>query len=325
VRNTIYSLQAGRALAALAVVALHSSLAVEGFGQRVPLSPILKNGYLGVDFFFVLSGFIIYHSTAGRGRTPQEYAWARFKRVYLPYLPIGVAMALLYTFIPGVSAGGREWSWLPSVTLLPVTANPALSVAWTLKHEILFYTVFGALYFTRTLVPGLVIWAGLIVVNAFAGMKNVPLALINLEFLMGIIAAILYRTRRAHWLMLVVSAGALWLWWMLGEKHEYSLLIGLAVACAIPVVALWETDGNLTVPPWLIFLGAASYAIYLVHGPIVSVAIRLIRSFPWFVSLPLCFAISAAAGVGYYWFVERRLLGTVRRGSKADATVVTAQ
>ena len=324
-RNTIYSLQAGRAVAALAVVALHSTLAVEGFGKHVPLSPILKNGYLGVDFFFVLSGFIIYHSTVGRGRTAREYAWARFKRVYLPYLPIGIGMALLYTAMPNVSAASREWSWLPSLTLLPVNTQPALSVAWTLKHEILFYTVFGLLYFSRTLWPGLVIWAILIVVNTVIGIKNVPLALVNIEFLMGIVAAVLYRTRRAHWLMLVVSAAALWLWWMLGEKPGYSLLVGLAVACAIPVVALLETDGKLTVPRWLIFLGAASYAIYLIHGPIISIVIRLASALPWFVSLPLCFAISTAGGVGYYWFVELRFLGTVRRGSKAAVAPVPAQ
>ena len=300
-------------------------MAVEGFGKLVPLSPILKNGYLGVDFFFVLSGFIIYHSTVGRGRTARDYGWARFKRVYLPYLPIGIAMALLYTVLPNVSAGDREWSWLPSLTLLPVNANPALSVAWTLKHEILFYTVFGLLYFTRTLAPGLVIWAILIVINTIAGIRNVPLALINIEFLMGIVAAILYRTRRTHWLMLVVSAAALWLWWMLGEKVEYSVLIGLAVACAIPMVALRETDGKLTMPPLLIFLGTASYSIYLIHGSIISIVIRLFSSFPWFVSLPLCIVISTAGGVGYWWLVERRFLGTARRGSKADAVVVPAQ
>ena len=76
--RVINVLQAGRGLAALAVVMLHSSVAARDFGG-VHTAP-LEYGYLGVDFFFVLSGFIIFHSTAGRDRTIKQYATARFRQ-----------------------------------------------------------------------------------------------------------------------------------------------------------------------------------------------------------------------------------------------------
>ena len=67
-RETIRVLQSGRAFAALAVVAHHSALAVGAFSEPLPhvLAWVLEQGYLGVDFFFVLSGFIIYWSSQGK-------------------------------------------------------------------------------------------------------------------------------------------------------------------------------------------------------------------------------------------------------------------
>src|SRR5262245_55891859 len=99
----IESLQAGRALAALAVVFHHAGMAARDFAHPIVGQSIFDLGYLGVDFFFVLSGFIIYHSTADRSKTAGDYAVARLKRIYVPYLPIGIAIALLYSLLPTVS------------------------------------------------------------------------------------------------------------------------------------------------------------------------------------------------------------------------------
>lgn len=139
----IQSLQAGRALASLAVVAHHAQAAVQAFAGPFAGASVFHLGYLGVDFFFVLSGFIIFHATVGKGRTAAHYAKGRFQRVYLPYLPVGIGIALLYTILPQLSAASRDWAWLPTLTLAPVNQSTALSVAWTLKHETLFYTIFG--------------------------------------------------------------------------------------------------------------------------------------------------------------------------------------
>ena len=94
-RGTIGTLQGGRGLAALGVVLHHAGLAAGAFAGPFLGQSLLNLGYLGVDFFFVLSGFIIYHSTADRGRSLGQYSVARFRRVYLPYWPDGVGMALL--------------------------------------------------------------------------------------------------------------------------------------------------------------------------------------------------------------------------------------
>jgi peptidoglycan/LPS O-acetylase OafA/YrhL len=307
--KTIQSLQAGRGLAALYVVLHHSDLAAADFGAGKIHVPLLANGYLGVDFFFVLSGFIIYHSTAGRDRSAADYARARLRRVYLPYLPIGIGIALLYAFVPGLSEGSRSWSWLPTLTLLPVSSETALSVAWTLKHEILFYLVFGCLYFSGALRAGMVIWGGLIAVAAMFGLHGgIPLALINLEFLMGVAIAILYRAGRGHVAWLLLSPIPLVIWILLGMQRNQSVLVGLALAMAMLPVAQLEEKGRLKVPSALTFLGAASYSIYLAHGVAISAISRLFRDMPYWLVAGGTMIAGVAAGLAYFFAVERPLL-----------------
>lgn len=307
--KTIQSLQAGRALAALAVVSFHVNLAAHDFGRDHLHVPLFQFGYLGVDFFFVLSGFIIYHSTAGRGRSVADYAWARFRRVYLPYLPMGVGLAVLYSLLPGLSEGNRSWSWLPTITLLPVSSHTALVVAWTLKHEILFYALFGLFYFCGQLRAGLVIWGAAIIAARIAGITDIiPVALINLEFLMGIVIAMMYRAGRGHWLIMLLAPLPFAAWVLLGGAREWSVLVGLSLAFLILPLAQLEAEGRLKVPYVLTFLGAASYSIYLAHNLCISVIARVVRGEPYWIVASTAVGAGVTGGIFYYFIIERQLL-----------------
>ena len=162
-QETILSLQAGRALAAIMVMIAHAASSTEDFIGEFPqpLGDILKRGWIGVDFFFVLSGFIIYHTTRRKARdlgNARDFAWHRLIRIFVPYLPIGLALVLAYTMLPNMSAAARDWDYLASFTLLPF-GRPALSVAWTLQHELVFYGIFALGFFSRRLLPVMLIWA----------------------------------------------------------------------------------------------------------------------------------------------------------------------
>ena len=315
-RHTINVLQAGRALAAFAVVLTHAALAASEFDHPFPGMVILRQGYLGVDFFFVLSGFIIYHSTAGRGRSAGSYVSARIRRVFLPYWPVGIGLALLYTFFPVVRGNGMDWEWLPTLTLLPVDSKPALFVAWTLQHEILFYGVFGLFYFADLLWLGLGAWAAMIIVGSYSG---VPFAPINTEFLFGIGAAWLYRKDVGHPFLLIFAATITLLWIFLGAQQGQSILIGLACAAAILQLARAERKGRIRVPAFLVAAGGASYSVYLVHGPAISLVARIV-SHSWPTTLFFGIVAGLAAGIAYHIGIERHLIALFprRRECKAE-------
>lgn len=215
-------LQAGRALAALTVVFHHAN-------EYNPVSGWLVYGYRAVDFFFVLSGFIIYHANVGREFDPRRYAFSRAKRIYVPYLPIGLAMAAWLAV-----AGRQSWNWLATLTLAPI-GSPALPVAWTLQHEMLFYVLAGIFFYLRRPLAGVMAWAALIVLQWLTGLfgaeaSRIILNPINLEFVVGMCLAALYEIR------------------------------------PFPEIPIGKT---------LSFLGGASYSIYLAHVPVLAVAYRL--------------------------------------------------
>ncbi len=296
----IDSLQAGRAIAALLVVVHHANTASREFGGRS--LDLLDYGWAGVDFFFVLSGFIIAYSVSGK--SVGEYSWHRFRRVFIPYLPIGIAIAALYALAPNISAGTREWSWLTSLTLIPFD-QPALSVAWTLQHEMFFYAIFAVAWFTNSMWV-LVVWG----ILCCFGFNNIPLSQINLEFLAGI--ACFYAVRAGVWTrwLYLLSAFFLMCWIWTGAQRDTSFLLGFAIAAAIPPIIKMEL-GGVRIPRFLSFLGAASYSIYLAHNIAISLAVRI------YVDLVWCFIFGTVVGIAYYLIVERTILNRISRDRPA--------
>jgi len=104
-KHQVQSLQVFRGFAALAVVSHHAALSTNGFVGTLPepFTTFFNMGHFGVDFFFVLSGFIIMYVHMDDNCTPtalQRYTFKRLSRIYPAYLPVGVALLVLYALIP---------------------------------------------------------------------------------------------------------------------------------------------------------------------------------------------------------------------------------
>lgn len=310
----IHCLQAGRALAAIAVVCFHAVLAADSFaGARDASAPFFL-GRLGVDFLFVLSGFIIYTSTAGSAKTARTYFTSRFRRIFIPYLPVSVGLAVLYSLFPRVSFADRNWSWIATLTLWP-DGIPALNVAWSLQHEILFYVLFGLSYFSGRLFLGLSIWLCAIVIGVTLGASGmIPLRIINIEFMFGIAAAIMAQRNLWHVAMPPAAIACFTLWAALGCLPALSPIVGLGFALLLPPIVAAERSGRIRAPGWLIFLGGASYSIYLAHGLAISIVSRTVVGY-WPILISSIVA-GIAAGLVYGLAVENPLIQWTRVRSK---------
>lgn len=319
----IRSLQVFRGLAAMAVVAHHAALSTEAFIGHMPeaLSLLFSFGLLGVDFFFVLSGFIIMHAHMEddrTGTTLKRYAAKRVTRIFPAYWPVGAGMIALYEALPNLSAGNeRNYSMISSLLLLPGNGVPALSVAWTLIHELMFYGVFLLLFIGRRWrVAGLLAWAILIVVvnqlTAPTGWLRYPLSLLNIEFMLGVGAAWLLRKHAHQWngLALVAAGSALTgvaLWLMAPAKDEYlRLLLAVGLALLIVGFAVHEQSNSLQWAAPFSLIGNASYSIYLIHNPLLSVTQRIASAMAleWLGAMAWGVVLSGLAGWVYYRLVE---------------------
>lgn len=302
-------LQALRAIAALAVLLLHAGHAADKYGGPMPLIGLTDWGRAGVDLFFVLSGFIIPHATYRRGRSCRDFAIARWRRIYLPYLPVGLFMAV---WMPHADLNMR--GWLANVTLLPI-GEPALNVAWTLQHEVIFYGFVALALLSGWWRAGLLIWIAAILLFWLSG-RTAPVGFqpIDGEFLMGVAAWAAWKSG-SHWTMLATSAALFLLaagLALAGSRLaiERSELIAVAalIAAILPWLVRADQQRLIQTPRFLRFLGDASYSIYLIHALPLLVLAKPLAGWGWWIIFLVIGGTGLAAGIGYHLLVERPLL-----------------
>ncbi|MDH2357130.1 acyltransferase [Bradyrhizobium sp. SSUT112] len=299
------SLQAGRGVAALMVIFYHLNGSIWGkakyFSDRF-FRPF-GFGHAGVQFFFVLSGYIIFHvhqEDIGRSSGLLSFLRKRFVRIYPIYWIVLASILPFYFYLPGLGKGDETSlsQILTSVCLLPYPAEPILSVAWTLRHEILFYAIFSVgILSMPTGIAVMFLWQALCVstllITYTVGPVQFPFDFIaspnNLLFGFGMgVAALAQRPCGKVLASLTALAGVII--FVATGLHEvysrpspthavYSLLFGFGSALVVLGLVLLEQSSRLKTPSWLVALGGASYTLYLVHFPLFSLGAKAILAF----------------------------------------------
>lgn len=270
-----------RAFAALFVFASHLDLRGGTVG---PARVVLEHGYLGVGFFFLLSGFVLAWSfRPGTG----AFYLRRFARIYPSHLVMLVVAALVPVTISAVTPGAvvanaaLVQTWLPD-RLDPYSLN---GVSWSLSCEIAFYAVLPFLLPLLRRCTPVARWAlavgwwgaaaAVITWVAFRSGHDADAAYVFPplrfgEFLLGVVAAIEVQrgwrlTPRAG--LALTVAGLLLV--LPGRDHFPATVGGFGLVCLALVVwaAQRDLDGRpgLLTRPWLVYLGEVSFAFYLVH------------------------------------------------------------
>lgn len=226
-----------------------------------------------------------------------------------------MALALLITalsptrVVPGIAE--IVWDGL----LLPVFGDAIVGVSWTLRHEMLFYALFGLCIVHRLLGRIILsVWFGAILFNMVfnwdvSGSALLKLALspFNVQFFMGMAAAWLVRK---SWL----GDGSRWFLWGAGafiifglaENFKWFDGYGLGarwmygLSAMVMVVGLVSSEVEFTNARALLALGRASYSIYLSHLIGIGVAYKLWEQTGWLIFCPtwLVYLSLCAAGIG---------------------------
>jgi peptidoglycan/LPS O-acetylase OafA/YrhL len=285
-------IEALRGAAASVVVLYHAGRHLDKATGDGLYAALTHFGHVGVDLFFVLSGFIILHvhrADLGRPQGLRAFFAKRAMRVLPMYW-----LALLATVLMA-GLGSRQWPdaalWLQGLSLHPTNLEPLLGVSWTLTHEWLFYGVFGlAIWKLRWGLAAFVLWVAAILIDTFGGFGQLgwPISILrpyNLEFLFGIAAALWVRRHgAAHSLRLMALGTALI---ALGAVAEHlsvlnghglaaRLVYGPASVLLVAGAASAGRVGGLRPPRWMLALGAASYSIYLFQFIFIGVTWKLV-------------------------------------------------
>jgi peptidoglycan/LPS O-acetylase OafA/YrhL len=297
---------------------------------------LVHHGYLAVGAFFVLSGFVLGRAYAGvewNRATLVRYAWARVARVYPVYLLSLVLIApfaLYDLFTPGrVAASARPFLIANYSFVLQGWSRPPVNwntPAWSLSCELFFYACFplAALALARSSRVG--VWIGALLAlsapfwRGSVGLSDSVKPLVHLaDFVVGIAAAYLFA-----WM---ARPGSQWL------GRGYRLYVPAAVftgiMCMQPGWGIGGVDFNSVLRPAYaalliglalgggpafralsartsVFLGQASYSMYILHIPILWWLRRYgLGYLPGGVAAALYIAsVVTASGAVYRWFEE---------------------
>ncbi len=343
-RSRLDGVEAARGVAALLVVLYHAALHVEG---NVPGSAILRGlphfGHAGVDFFFVLSGFIIsfvHRADLGRPDRLGHYLERRFTRVFPFYwLVLGFSLLGIWLLHRSQFPGLREI--FSNVFLLPQAEDKIVGGAWTLVYEIMFYVVFAIGICSRWI--GAVVlcaWVALVAAGFFLSSvsESVPLAVAMspfcLEFFLGIGAAAVlsrYTVPRSGLLLAIGVAGFAFagVCEVSGRLYGFGSTARLAYGTFsfLVILALVERErsGGLRVPRFMSVLGRASYSIYLVHLIAIGItykflsrAVRLTPAWSFLDWTVLCAAGLIAGITASMWLEQPVILFARKRLSRAS-------
>jgi exopolysaccharide production protein ExoZ len=286
--NKLEGIQILRGYAAMLVVVTHL-WSVGVISSTLKLDRI---GGLGVDIFFVISGFIMCYSLRDRISSSDsiQFLKKRAFRVYPIYLLVLVPFLVQYH--NQASAPVDPLMIIGNLLLSPSFLDGSeyrmlVGPAWTLTYELFFYVLFAAAMFSsrskdRAIYAVIIMILLMVVLVNFLGLKGERLQWSNFQYIVGdpllfnfVIGCVCYFVWRKYgravfsfWTALVaalvltvVSLGL--------SKFGLPRILSLGIpAGAIVLVFLFAEfeKRNLTRP--LLFLGSASYSIYLVHAVI---------------------------------------------------------
>jgi exopolysaccharide production protein ExoZ len=339
-RDVIRPIQYLRGLAAMMVVWHHSLGQVPNVEKFLGFSDF---GVSGVDLFFVISGFIMVVTTAGKDIAPRDFFVLRIVRVVPLYWLMTLLMVACALVLPGmfktlrlsVPAVVQSLLFIPYDSLsFPGHAWPVLVPGWTLNYEMYFYALFAlsiAAPRNMRLVVLVTALAVVVLVGLVFGPFSRPLAQtytnpILLEFASGAIIAHRWICGSLRIGIFVSVAAALTGFWLLVTRDSaplqgYTQIVGAALMVAGSLHPIMQATNSRT----LLAIGNASYSIYLTHlftlGGLRTAWVRIFPEGSLLSSVCfMVFAMSFCAIGGWfcYRFVEqpmtRRLRGLVRGG-----------
>lgn len=292
--NKIYSLEILRFVAAFLVLLNH----YKGY----------DNGFIGVDIFFIISGFVIMYAT-------EKNTHFFFIRRLIRIIPLYWALTALFFFglILFPNQFGKSTAniifFLKSIFFIPFENNnigpgyghsPYIFLGWTLNFEIFFYFIFQISMLISHKFRGLIAIFLLLLINiffSFAHFNNFILLTyshpILLEFCFGITLFNIWKLievdRKINFLniilpLLICILILFYLQSGLGDFRFRTSYTALSIVFFFTLILR-----NLPKMNFFLLLGSISYPIYLIHPYVRELALRLNNIFVYNFSYDVIF------------------------------------
>lgn len=327
------------------------------------LANLFKNGWIGVDLFFVLSGYLIAcglirRSNPQSGFFPKGYFKDRILRIVPAYYVVLLLCAA--GFFPGFGQASAQSIFAHLIFLQDYTGSDINVVFWSLGVEEKFYIIAPvivlllarqssmkacaalcvALLLISPLCRGLTFEAiaGRVGYDQYFAMMRSPFHMSLEGFVVGIMVAIL-RTRgfsvspSAALAALCAGAGVLVMW--LGSNEFLGEITGIDVWLAPSLLALLFgvmvfcaaclSDRKMRFEPFFRVNARLSYTLYLVHFPLLPLVLALSEQQHHWVFWAAYLGLSYALAIIVHFGVEKPFLLLKQMLNRADRPIATTE
>ncbi|AHE56447.1 acyltransferase family protein [Sphingomonas sanxanigenens] len=333
-KQKLLNVEALRGVAATLVVLYH----VDKYYYDTPrlwaeklFGGLFSFGHAGVEFFFVLSGFIIALIHAGDGGQPGKilpFLEKRFVRIY-PFYWVCLAIVIVSMLVvPGVLSRISLDAVVGSIFLVGIDPfRSVVFVAWTLFHEVLFYAVFCLFIWNRKMgVAAIVAWSLGSYVLSFFGRYGYVVSPMNILFIFGIGCALVLQRHRIPAPVAMAVAGSLGFlliglddsFWHVVPRMIQIPAYGVASAAALLGFVEMERSKGIHAGRLAVTIGQASYSIYLTHMLTltamtkIAIKLKLASLIPGSVAFLIFCVAALVGGVAIHRWVEKPLMAAAR-------------
>lgn len=276
---------------------------------------LMQRGNLGVEVFFVISGFVITHSLRHTILTPRSVGWfivRRQVRLDPPYW-IALALQLCYLEVWHTVFGATAAALPPAGTialnlvyLQRIFDVPSiLFVSWTLCIEIQFYLFFiGLLWVFQGGRPGAAPIRASIAALVVSGIASTAFAeQIEGRWMLPFwcyfaAGSLCYYALKDYRFVYALLAVVVAMCFKIIRGELLTVMVGVGTTCIFLAAGRAERLTRWTLGRYSQFLGRISYSLYLTHSMVVigvlSVASKVKSSSPGFTLIAACAAIAAS-------------------------------
>lgn len=326
----LLTLQALRAFAALMVLVGHS-IGIDATHPEYSANIIIiahKLSILGVDVFFVISGFVMFYTTADTPAS-RENAQRFFLKRLIRIVPLYWLATTFYVLFLE-----NHWDWsglitsylfIPHINVTNGHVQPIYKIGWTLLYEMYFYLVMSVLMLTRrrfeflsaVFLPGLLLGCLTTFENPFMQMITDS---VMIEFWFGAVAAqyVLsgnYSEKKRLWLIVAMIPLAPLV--TVPVLHVKLLAVGMVTALLIVLLVGEEQAGRIKTPRLLVSIGASSYALYLIHPLAIGMCgrfwTRLVGSGHIWAELLVMMLVAVSVAHVIHELLERPVMGWLKK------------
>ncbi|OHR74227.1 hypothetical protein HMPREF3291_04380 [Bacillus sp. HMSC76G11] len=288
----------------------------------------------GVDFFFVISGFMIYYlysKNIGIKGKAKDFLLKRCLRIFPLYWLVMLATVFLFFLFPQLGKGNETSisTIVKNVFLYPDT--PILAVTWSLSHVVFFYILFSLLIVKpKIFKPIIFTWILISILiyselPLFESLNWFIFDIQNLELWAGAFTAYIvknFNLKSGSFFIIIGAIGFILLWinniynFLEIDRRIYFCLASLSIMIGIASIDLKK---EVKLPKIFSYFGDASYSIFITHSPFLQFYVLIFEKtgilniLGYSISMIFALLLAVISGCLTYSYLEKPLSIIMRK------------